>query len=362
MNRNRFSFWGVASLAMTSLLMAGCGEKPFAKVNGQVITKDEYIHGLEQTMAVAGPNATVPAGRLVLEQLIGKKVILAEAAQLGVVPTDDDVNKTYRYQKEMLENSQPGKNFEEELQKQGTTAEALKESLRAQLSEVAVLIKQLNLSEDKVKQFYTLHHDEFGLPARVQLRMVLVQPGSPEFAAAQKQLADPKNFTEKAARDLNIIPALKVSGGLQVLATQALPPNAAGKVQQAAPGQVIGPIDWALPNGAAKAWLKVEKKLPPYNVPIEDALPIVRLRVVQELQGSNDPKFSQVRNDIMKKKFAASFESNEAVYQTMWSALKQNAQDAGIGQEPKAPAVPMGQAAPGGGIAAPAGSEPAPKK
>lgn len=340
MNRNRLSLLGFAPLLLASMLSAGCGEKPFAKVEGQVITKEEYLRALEQSMAVAGPNATVPAGRLVLEQLIGKKVISKKAADLGVTPTDEDVNKAYRYQKEMLENGQPGKNFEEELQKQGTTADALKDSLRSQLSEVAVLIKLLNLSDDKVKQFYAENQTEFGLPARVQLRLVLVGPGTPEFAKAQKELADPKNFTEKAARDLNILPALKVSGGLQVLANTALPPAAAARVQQAAPGQVIGPIDWQLPNGPAKAWLKVEKKLPPYSVPLDDAMPIVRLRVIQEMQRANDPKFNAQRNDIMKDKFSAKFEASEGMYETMWNALKQNAQDAGIGAETKAADAP----------------------
>lgn len=357
MNRNRLSLLGFAPLVVASLLTAGCTEKPFAKVNGQVITKDEYIRALEQTMAVAGQNATVPAGRLVLEQVIGRKVILAEAAQLGVLPSDVDVNKAYRYQKEMLENGQPGKNFEEELQKQGTTADALKENLRSQLAEVAVLIKLLNLSDDKVKQFYSENQSEFGLPARVQLRLVLVGPGTPQFAQAQKQLADPKNFTEKTARELNILPALKVSGGLQVLSNQALPPAAAAKIQQAAPGQVIGPIDWQLPNGAAKAWIKVEKKLPPYSIPLDDALPIARLRVIQQMQGTNDAKFNQVRNDIMKKKFSANFEASNTMYETMWSALKQNALDAGIGGDVKAPAP-----AAGAGTPAPAPSPAAPPK
>ena len=69
MNRNRILCF--SALAATALLASGCGEKPFLKVNGQIITKDEYISALEQTLAVAGPSGTVPvpAGRLVLEQL-----------------------------------------------------------------------------------------------------------------------------------------------------------------------------------------------------------------------------------------------------------------------------------------------------
>ncbi|MBB6048311.1 peptidylprolyl isomerase [Armatimonas rosea] len=366
MNLNRISWSGLSALAVASALTAGCGEKPFAKVNGQVITKDEYISALEQTLAVAGPNGAVPvpAGRLVLEQLIGRKIILAEAAAQGVVPSDDDVNKAFMYRKDMLEQSQPGKTFEEELQKQGTTPEVFKDNLRAELAEVAVLIKQLNVGNDKVTQYYNDHKDEFGLPARVQLRLVLVGANTPQFAEAQKKLSDPKNFTEQAARELNIIPQLKVSGGLQVLANSALPPSLKDKIQQAAPGTVIGPVDWPIQGGIAKAWVKVDKKLPQYNVPVESAAPIARQRVILQLQATGDPKFNQIRNEIIKKKFDATVETSSPVQETIWKAVKQSAQDAGLDKPPvtppAAPAAPGGLTAAGGMAPAPAGGAGAP--
>ena len=362
MNRNRISVGGLPVLAAAALLAAGCGEKPFAKVNGQVINKEEYIQALEQTLAVAGPNGSVPvpAGRMVLEQLVGRKIILSEASAQGVMPSDDDINKAFRYRKDMLEQSQPGKSFEEELQKQGTTPEMLKENLRAELAEVAVLIKKLNVGEDKVRQYYTEHRDEFGLPSRVQVRMILLPPNGPQFSEAQKVLSDPKNFTEKAARELNVIPQLKVAAGLQVLPTQQIPPAVAGKIQAAAPGQVIGPVDWPMQGGTAKAWVKVEKKLPQYNVPIEAAAPVVRQRVILQLQATNDPKFNQIRNEIIKKKFDASVETSSPIYDTIWKSVKQSAQDAGLGTAPPAaapgaaaPAPAPGGAAPVGGVAAP---------
>jgi uncharacterized membrane-anchored protein YhcB (DUF1043 family) len=357
LNLNRISWSGLSALTAASVLTAGCGEKPFAKVNGQVISKDEYVSALEQTLAVAGPNGAVPvpAGRLVLEQLIGRKIILAEAAAQGVVPTDDDVNKAFLYRKEMLEQSQPGKTFEEELQKQGTTVEAFKDNLRAELAEVAVLIKQLNIGNDKVTQYYADHKEEFGLPARVQLRLVLVGAGTPQFAEAQKKLADPKNFTEQTARELNVIPQLKVSGGLQVLANQALPPSLKDKIQQAAPGSVIGPVDWPIQGGVAKAWVKVDKKLPQYNVPIESAAPIARQRVVLQLQATGDPKFNQVRNEIIKKKFDATVETSSPVQETIWKAVKQSAQDAGMDKAPVAAGALGAAPAPAGAPVAPAG-------
>ncbi len=358
LNRNRISLGGLSVLAAASLLTAGCGEKPFAKVNGQVITKDEYIQALEQTLAVAGPNGSVPvpAGRMVLEQLVGRKIILSEATAQGVMPSDDDVNKAFRYRKDMLEQSQPGKSFEEELQKQGTTPEMLKENLRAELAEVAVLIKNLSVGEEKVRQYYTDHRDEFGLPARVQVRMILLPPSGPQFAAAQKLLADPKNFTEKAARELNVIPQLKVSAGLQVLPTQQLPPAVAGKIQAAAPGQVIGPVDWQIQGGMAKAWIKVEKKLPQYSVPIESAAPVARQRVILQLQASNDPKFNQIRNEIIKKKFDAAVETASPTYDMIWKSVKQSAMDAGLGVTP--PAAPAASSA--APASAPGGAAPAP--
>jgi hypothetical protein len=69
-----------AAAALAALALSGCGEKPVLTVNGQSITKDEYLKLLERA------NVTMPNGQpgkaevLVLDQLISNNIILAEEA------------------------------------------------------------------------------------------------------------------------------------------------------------------------------------------------------------------------------------------------------------------------------------------
>ena len=79
--------------ARWSSFPAARGEKPFATINGQVVSKDEYIKALERQTVLVPGGQTTNAERLVLDQLVGNKVIIGEAAKISAVPTDEDVTR-----------------------------------------------------------------------------------------------------------------------------------------------------------------------------------------------------------------------------------------------------------------------------
>lgn len=366
MNRssNTLSFsrlGGVVALAATAsaaaLLASGCGGKDvFAKVNGQAITQSEYIRALErQQVALPGGQST-SAERFVLDKLIGDKIILAEAAKMNVLPQEEEINRVYDVQKRLWEQQMPGKDYEKTMREQGGSPEDTKADLRVALAETALFAKRLNLQEEEVKKAYSGAKGQFGLPERVQIRLIVTPANSPAFSQTQKMLAEKKSF-EEVARQTNP-PQLRGNGGLIAQATpmQQIPPAWQSKVRQTADGNHFGPVDFnAGPNQpTAKAWVKVEKKLPAVTIPYEDARQIVRRQLVQVKMMQPDNR--NVREQLMKQKMDAKFDATTDSYEQVWAAYKDAAKAAGVaGQQPAAaPAAGgMGVPAPGPGTGAP---------
>lgn len=336
---------GAAALAM--LLLSGCnsGSKTFGKINGQIVTEEEYLHQLErQTVAVPGGQPT-NAERVVLDQIISNRVIMAEASKNGSLPSDDDVTKMFEVQKKLFVAQFPGKSYDDAMKEQGTAPEEIKSDLRVQLAETALYGKLLKLDEKEVRDTYEKFRTAFGLPARVQMRLAVAPEKSAEFTKISQALASGKSF-DTVAKELNVV-ALRGNGGLlpQAVPVNKLAPAMQAKVTQTAEGKFFGPIDFE--QKGIKAWVKIEKKLPEYMIPFEDAAPLVRRQLVQlKLQ---DPSNQSIKNDILKKKMQAKFESENKSYEAVWAAVKDSANKAGIGQNVPTPvnaAAPAGLPAP----------------
>ena len=296
-------------------------------------------------MAVPGGQPT-NAERVVLDQIVSNRVITAEASKNGALPSEEDINKMFDVQKKLFVAQFPGKDYDTAMKEQGTTPEEIKSDLRVQLSETALYGKLLKLDESEVRSTYEKYRSAFGLPARVQMRLIVAAEKGPDFGKIKQALASGKNFDD-AAKEFNPLP-MRGTGGLlpQAVEINKLDPIMQGKVAQTAEGKYFGPVDFR--QKGVKAWVKVEKKLPEFSVPFEDAAPLVRRQLVQlKLQ---DPKNQSIRNEVLQKKMQAKFESDNKSYETVWNAVKDAASKAGVGQ-----AAPVAGAA---AAPAPAGSLP----
>ncbi|HVK02106.1 MAG TPA: SurA N-terminal domain-containing protein [Armatimonadaceae bacterium] len=309
-------------------LLSGCGSNDvFAKVNNQVITKDEYIKALErQSVTVPGGQPT-NAERLVLDQLVGNRILLAEASKNEVLPKDEDINRLFETQKKIVEQQLPGKKYEDILKEQGATPEEVKNDLRVQLAETNLYAKLLKLDEAEVKQAFDAAKERYSLPARVQLRLIVADTPA-KAKDVEKQLKEMKKFADIATA-VNPQP-LKADGGLirQTTPTATLPAPWQTKAQQTAKGKHFGPVEFPGQPGT-KAWVMIEEKLPAFSIPFEDAAPLVRRELVQ--MKVMDPANAGVRNQIIKQKMDASFDATDDSYEAVWTSVKEQAQKAGIG-------------------------------
>ncbi|MDX1933193.1 MAG: SurA N-terminal domain-containing protein [Capsulimonadales bacterium] len=339
------------ALALGAFSTFGCATEPtFARIDGVTVTQAEYIHALER-QNVALPNGqAINAERLVIDQLIGKQVILSEAAKANAVPSDKEVESYYNLQKSLFENQAPGKSYEASMKEQGTSPEEVKADMKFQLAEANLYAQKLKIGDKEVREAYQ-RAGNVGLPARVQLRLILVAPNSADFKQAQ-ELIKSTPFDE-VAKQINP-PALRATGGLiaQPQPVSSLGQKYQAMVQQRKDGEFFGPVDFALPNQPkAVAWVKIEHKIPAYNINPDDAVPLIKRQLVTLKLA--EPANQNARNEIVAKKLAAKFEPTDKTYSVVWDALRKNAEEAGAGKT--APVAPLT----GGALTAPpAGTAP----
>jgi parvulin-like peptidyl-prolyl isomerase len=232
----------------------------------------------------------------------------------------------------LYEHQFPGKNYEVNLREQGISLEDVRNDLKAQLAETNLYIKRMNLNQNDIRDVYDKARGVVGIPERAQIRLVVVPAGSEEFKQAEKLLVAKTDFAE-VAKQVNP-PQLRANGGLlgplAPLQNLNLPPALKEAVEKNAEGQVVGPVD--LPNNgpALKGWLKVEKKLPAFKLPYENAAMLVARQLVQ--QKVTEPANSKYRDQMVDLKLNAKFEPTDGRYLAVWEFIKRDAKAAQTAQ------------------------------
>lgn len=175
----------VAALCLT-LMIAGCssgrgGDDVMAKVDGRKIYRadvDKYY-----TNQTAGSDQQ-PSGeqatslRLsILSQMIDDELLMRRAEKLGLLATDDEV------QRKLTELKQPytEEQFEQRLKDKKITLDDFKRDLRRSLTREKVLNKEItskiNVSDQDITDYYNSHRAEFNLiEPQYHLAQIFVTP------------------------------------------------------------------------------------------------------------------------------------------------------------------------------------------
>lgn len=324
---SRMTF-AAAGAAFTALALAGCGgESSYFTVGGQQVSKDEYIKKLERQPVSLPNGASLTTEQYVVDLIVSNRIIMAEAAKMGVTPSDGDVDMLYNAQKSRFENINPGKTYDTQLAKQGITAQEMKDDIRGQLAEANVFAKLIKFNENEVKMQYTKMKDMMALPPRTQVRLILRDPKNMGDSESVVKAAgtDAKKF-EAAAKQLNIIPELTQTAGLRVLPNASIPKSVASKVEAAAEGTIIGPVDWVIsPTQSFRGWIRVEKKIAAFSLPPDQEMAFVRLGLIQ--QKAMEPANVGLRTQILKQKGTISFDTKDAGVSAVWSGIKETANE-----------------------------------
>ncbi len=159
----------VAALCLAAVLVAGAavtllaqsGGDVVAWVNGEAITKDELY---EEMVRYVGTQA--------LEELILVKLVQQEAAALAVRVTDEEVAEELA----AIEADVGGPNaLAFMLQMYGMTREQLEQQIRLNRLVRAVLLPQIDISEDEIRSYFDENRERLGRPEQVRARHILVE-------------------------------------------------------------------------------------------------------------------------------------------------------------------------------------------
>lgn len=173
-------------LAPLALLVAGCGQKPVATVNGEPITRDEFYQTVLSTPSPGQPNMAL--GIQVLEGIINERLLMAEAKRENVLPTDAEV--TNRLNELRTQMQKQGANLDQQLEQAGLSADAVRRDVRRLLIQEKLLTKGVTVTDADVQKYYDQNKTrQFSTPALAHIRHMTL----PDEKKAQEARKDLKN-------------------------------------------------------------------------------------------------------------------------------------------------------------------------
>jgi len=180
-------------------------EEIVARVNNQIITQSEYLHGKDELRKEAQQQDPVNADKFVAERdkdvlrdLIDQQLLLEKGKDLGITAETDVVKKLDEMRKDMKLDSM--EELEKAAQSQGISFEDFKQNLRNQIITQQVIGKEVGsrlvIGKDEEQKFYDEHKSELERPESIRLSEILVstdaKPDGPADEAQRLQAAQAK--------------------------------------------------------------------------------------------------------------------------------------------------------------------------
>jgi parvulin-like peptidyl-prolyl isomerase len=161
-------------LAAGMLITTGCS-KPVATVNGKKIDKATLdLHVKEKVQEHKMQNVTSDNAKLreaVLQQLIGEKLMLEEAAAQGIRVSDEEASKEI----DAIKNKLGVEQFNKTLKEKEMTLDVFKKRTREKMilrKLVESFVRDDSVTEDEMKDYYQNSQKPFIKPSRVFIKMM----------------------------------------------------------------------------------------------------------------------------------------------------------------------------------------------
>lgn len=228
-------------VALISVL-AGCGSRPAAIVNGVKITEAELNQRLRQE-----------AGAKVLAAMIDAEIIKDAFEKANLQITEEDINQAIIEAFGSLDNFQ-----RQTAQARVNAQEIIERGLKPRIMLEKLATKDLKYTDADLQQFYAKNKERYDIPEKVSVRRILV----PDKAGADKVMAALKSGADFAAvvRQYSTDIATRETGGLlpAEIPVKEIPPE----VRQVLDGLKEGQYSQPVPVGQEYMILKLEKRTP----------------------------------------------------------------------------------------------------
>ena len=193
-------------------LISGCGgsstePKEIVKIDGTPITRSEFMSSLENGDGLKeGPRT----GRIVLEQLIARRLIEKDAKEKSITISDEEMNFAMDGLKKEVQGQ--GQTLDQFIKQIGLSEARLKDQLRFNL-----LLQRLVVSNSAAEQYYNEHPAEFDSQESISYYQMFL-PTKEEALAIRKEAVAGKTKFETLARSksVNSGPAPVPPGGILI--------------------------------------------------------------------------------------------------------------------------------------------------
>ncbi|WP_324716362.1 peptidylprolyl isomerase [Carboxydochorda subterranea] len=181
----------------TYATLAAPGKDVVARVNGDPITREQLTSELERQ-----------AGSSILQQMIGRRLVLQEMSRRGVQVGKAEIDAEMGRIRDQFPSAQA---YEDALKRYGVTEEELRQEVELNLGVRALGRLGVSVSDAEVRQYFDANKESLGQPEQVRVRHILVGTRK-EADDLLKQLKSGAAF-DQLAREHSLDQASAAEGG-----------------------------------------------------------------------------------------------------------------------------------------------------
>ena len=193
----RYVSYAVIVLAMVAML-AGCGNSPVAVVDGVKITEKGFTDRLVSTF-----------GRDMLRDMIDRELIRQAAADAGIEITEEQLDQEIEEAKTQFESEEQ---FNQWLASRNLTQEQWRDHVRMMLLTRELALKDVQYTDENLKQFFEENSEGFARPALVSLSEIVVNSEEDAREVLAELEKEETSFGDLARR-YSLSPTTKDRGG-----------------------------------------------------------------------------------------------------------------------------------------------------
>ncbi|MDH4162827.1 MAG: peptidyl-prolyl cis-trans isomerase [Nitrospirota bacterium] len=234
---------GVSSAANGSVVV----DRVVAVVNDDIITMSDLQREVQKQRETRDE-------RLVLEDMIDRKLQMAEARKTGMDVTDKELDEAVN--DVMRRNGMDRLQFERAVEKEGMTFDQYRSELREQMTMSRLINKYvrtgLSLDEKEMRTYYEKNLQLYAMPEEVRVRHLVVtvpaKATAAQAAAARDRAAELLDQLKKGGDFIALIrqhsggPTASLDGDTGFLRREHLLPEIEDAVRGLKPGEYAGPV------------------------------------------------------------------------------------------------------------------------
>jgi foldase protein PrsA len=205
------------ALLLAAPLIGGCGQRMAAKINGDVISQEDfYKRTANWTQGqLIGP----PVGVVILNDIINEQLMRQEARRLKLEVSDAEVNaQVENYRKRAKDG---GQSLDDTLKQNGLALDTFRDALRFQLLQQKLFTQGVTVADKEIEEFYNQNkQSQFTTPEQAEAAQITV---ASEAAAKEVMQTLAKNAAFALVARSKSIDTFKEQGGKLPTLTRGFP-------------------------------------------------------------------------------------------------------------------------------------------